>query len=92
MTQHIGGSTQNTQPTTHTTTHPTDPLFQVHRLNDDGMKNAQKIAEAFDLLLTNLRLLCTDGREFSIVKTKLEEACFFAKKAMASTKANQQAA
>jgi len=92
MTQHIGG-TQNTQPsTTQPTTRPTDPLFQVHRLNDDGMKNAQKIAEAFDLLLTHLRLLCTDGRALSIVKTKLEEACFFAKKAMASTKANQQAA
>ena len=67
-----------------------DPLFQSHRLNDDGMKKADLIAEVFDDCLINLRPVCPESREFSIVKTKLEEACFFAKKAMANVASNQQ--
>jgi hypothetical protein len=69
-----------------------DGLFEVHRLNDQGMKNATAIAEAFDRLLRDLAGLCPAGREFSIVRTKLEEAAFFAKKAMATQAQNQQAA
>ncbi len=66
------------------------PLFQFHRLNDDGIKKAEAIAGAFDDLLNELSQLCpSEGREFSIVKTKLEEASFFAKKAMANAPANQ---
>ena len=67
-----------------------DPLFQVHMLNDEGKKKATEIAEAFDHCLVKLMEVCpTDNREFSIVKTKLEEACFFAKKAMANVPENQ---
>lgn len=69
-----------------------DPLFQVHRLNENGMKRAEVLAESFDRLLTELSGLCPEGREFSIVKTKLEEAAFFAKKAIASATTNQQVA
>src|SRR5437764_1053304 len=64
-------------------------LFRVHRLNDDGMKHAELIAESFDGLVLYLSKLCPESREFSIVKTKLEEACFFAKKAMANHEPNQ---
>ena len=67
-----------------------DGLFEVHRLNDQGMKNATAIAEAFDRLLRDLVGLCPAGRESSIVRTKLEEAAFFAKKAMAMQRENQQ--
>lgn len=70
---------------------PTDTLFQVHRLNENGMKKAEDIAAAFDTCLILLRGLCPEGREFAIVKTKLEEAAFFAKKAMANVPANQAA-
>ena len=66
-----------------------DPLFQVHKLNEDGLGKAKAVAENFYQLLTNLTKLCPAGREFSIVRTKLEEACFFAKKALANLPANQ---
>ena len=68
-----------------------DPLFEVHMLNDQGKANARDIANKFDNLLLDLEKVSGDppNREWSIVKTKLEEACFFAKKAMANRKENQ---
>lgn len=66
-------------------------LFEVNRLNDDGMKKADEIAYQFDALYGKLVKLCpAEGREFAIVKTKLEEACFYAKKSMALIAKNQQ--
>jgi hypothetical protein len=59
------------------------PQFAVHMLTEEGKKHAKEIAEAFDACLTRLEVVCPDGRHMSVVKTKLEEACFFAKKAMA---------
>lgn len=57
--------------------------FKVHILTDEGIEKAKKLANLFDTLLTTLsNEYCSEGREFSIVKTKLEEACFFAKKSM----------
>lgn len=72
------------------------PLFEVHILNDNGNAKAKGIARAFDSLLLTLNELCLGdsnglpSREFSIVRTKLEEAAFFAKKAMASLPQNQK--
>lgn len=62
--------------------------FEVHRLNEVGMKRAGEIASIFDLLLRDLESLVPDSWEKAIVVTKLEEACFFAKKAMASLREN----
>lgn len=59
--------------------------FQVHVLSAEGINRAREIATCFDALLNGLKSLCPESREFSIVRTKLEEACFFAKKAMASS-------
>ena len=67
-----------------------DSLFQVHRLNEDGMKKAEEIASTFTECLRVLKTMCPDGREFAIVKTKLEEAAFFAKKSMANVADNQE--
>lgn len=65
--------------------------FAVHMLNDDGKMKAGGIAEAFTTLLNTLEEWAgTTGREMAIVRTKLEEASFFAKKAMAVRPENQQ--
>lgn len=64
--------------------------FEVHLLNTDGCVKAGNIATAFNTLLTELeQMIGLDGREMSIVRTKLEEASFFAKKAMAIRPENQ---
>jgi len=66
-----------------------DPLFQFHKLNERGIEQAQDIAVYFSCLLDSLTSICPPGREFSIVKTKLEEAAFFAKKSIANVPENQ---
>lgn len=67
--------------------------FQVHKLNADGLNKAQKIADLFKGLLENLYkegVFLEESRELLITCTKLEEACFFAKKAMANDPINQE--
>lgn len=66
-----------------------DSAFQVHRLNEKGMQKAKKMSEAFDNLYNELCGMCVMGRELAIARSKLEEACFFAKKAMANDSDNQ---
>lgn len=61
--------------------------FAVHMLTDEGKKKAAAIAQVFDTALRELSFVCPSGREMSIVTTKLEEAAFFAKKAMAKANA-----
>lgn len=68
-----------------------DPLFEVHKLNSEGLRRAGVLAKAFNGLLEELRTLCPENtREFSLVKTHLEEACFFAKKSIANLPENQE--
>lgn len=65
-------------------------LFQFHILNDEGRLKAQSIAHVFNDLLVKLQpLIPLSSRETSIVRTKLEEACFYAKKAMSVSPENQ---
>lgn len=59
--------------------------FEVHMLNDVGKQQAGFLAEEFDALLSAVEKRCAftgSERYMAIVRTKLEEACFFAKKAM----------
>lgn len=67
-------------------------LFDFHKLNENGQNKAKAIAESFDNLLTEIEPLVSGGgvRELAIVRTKLEEACFYAKKAMALNANNQE--
>lgn len=65
------------------TTPPRNPEFAVHILNEAGKNKAALIRDSFDVLLNRMNEICMPSRELSVAKTKLEEACFFAKKAMA---------
>ncbi len=67
--------------------------FQVHLLNEQGIEKAKGIAKVFDGCINTLLgqpIQLPQGRELAIVRTKLEEACFFAKKAMANDPSNQK--
>lgn len=61
------------------------PAFQVHRLNELGLMRAGDIAIVFDAALTDIEQIVGPlGREIDLARTKMEEACFFAKKALAN--------
>jgi hypothetical protein len=52
---------------------------------------AERIAEIMSRALTDLEAIAgAGGREIAIARTKMEEASFFAKKAMASRIDNRQ--
>jgi hypothetical protein len=59
-------------------------------LNENGKRSLELISILYDNLLEELRTLCEESREFSIATTKLEESCFFAKKAACIKKENQK--
>ena len=65
--------------------------FDVHMLNEAGIAKAREIAETFSAALDALEAQCgADGREMAMVRTKLQEAAFFAKRAMAVRAENQK--
>lgn len=65
------------------------PLFKSHKLNPDGILKVNFVRNSFNDLLEELFKLLPDNREFSIVRTKLEEASFFAVKSIATSPKNQ---
>ena len=67
------------------------PEFSVHMLNPGGIEKALTIARDFSILLDAVEAVCgKDGREMAVVRTKLQEAAFFAKRAMAMQPENQK--
>lgn len=63
--------------------------FTVHLLNQDGIDSARILAEKFSELLDHVEMLGVSHRELALVKTKLEEAAFFAKRGIAMIPGNQ---
>lgn len=69
----------------------TRPEFEVHKLNQVGQENAKDIGFLFTEFMDKLEAYTSASpRHNALVKTKLEEACFFAKKAMALNLDNQE--
>lgn len=68
-----------------------DPLFQVHKLNEDGLAKATQLANSFDNCLMQVQgvIGSSPSRELALVRTHMELASFYAKKAMAINPANQ---
>lgn len=61
----------------------TNELFGSVKLTEKGQTDAKYIETIFSMALNQLAGLCPEHtREFSIVKTKLEEASFYAKKSL----------
>ena len=64
--------------------------FQVHKLNEEGIKKAVVLAELYHTLAETVQSEIREGSpELTIAFRKLEESCFYAKKAMAQVAANQ---
>lgn len=68
----------------------TRPEFSVHMLNEAGKMKARALAIDFSTLLDRIEASGCTGRDLALVKTKLEEACFVAKRGMASLLENQE--
>ena len=64
--------------------------FGSHMLNAQGKLIARDIGDRFAALLDQLKERGVDGRELAIVATKMEEACFFAKRSIATKPENQE--
>jgi hypothetical protein len=60
-------------------------LFNSFQLTQEGIEKLEKVSIQFDDLLIFLSKQCEESREFSLCKTKLEEACFYAKKSISIT-------
>lgn len=56
--------------------------FKSFKSTHQGLEKMNEVRQAFDLLLTTISPLMGTSRHASIVKTKLEEAGFFAVKAV----------
>lgn len=57
--------------------------FAVHLLNDRGLAKATDVADILSEALSRIETHVPPGRERSIVVTKMQEACFFAKRGIA---------
>ncbi len=64
--------------------------FQVHVLNDQGLDKARQLGEVFSTALEGIEAIIPQGRERALVVTKLQEASFFAKRAIATDPSNQK--
>lgn len=65
--------------------------FKTHQLNEAGMAKAEEIGATFTAALDKLEAICgKDGREMALVRTHLQDASFYAKRAVAVRPENQK--
>jgi len=88
----VGATSDSPNPTGSGRVRTPRAEFGVHILNTEGISKARNMATQFSDLLDWLEQpgMCVMSPELTIAKRKLEEACFYAKKAMATNLVNQQ--
>lgn len=64
--------------------------FAVHKLSDEGLAKMQEVAEKLDNLLAFINENAEPTRTLALTATKLEEACFYAKKSLAAKHARNE--
>ena len=62
--------------------------FYDYKLNEQGVQDVKMLKHLFSDFQQNVLLMLKPSREASIVKTKLEEAGFYATRAIASHEEN----
>jgi len=67
-----------------------NPEFETYPVNEIGLAKIKLFREAFDTLLTLIVSNLPPGRELSLVRTKLEEASFYAVKSLSKQLPNQK--
>lgn len=68
-----------------------DPIFRTHALSKEGQDKVDIIRQRFDDLLEEIAgNIAGGGRYEALTKTRLEEACMMAVKAVATQPANQE--
>jgi hypothetical protein len=63
-------------------------IFAPPKLTAKGQKRQEEIVETFHDALTKLEEICPVGPELNIVKTKLQEAAYFATKSLVNVPEN----
>lgn len=63
-------------------------MFETHKLNELGFSEVNQMKTSIANAVESALKLMPEGREKSIFKTKIEEAMFFATKAVASKAGN----
>lgn len=56
--------------------------FKFVALNEKGREKCGLVEDVFERAFSDLVDICPNGREFSLVLTKLQEASYFAKKSI----------
>lgn len=63
-------------------------MFETHKLNEQGFEAVKVLKSKMNKTVTEVLEVLPEGRDKSIFKTKLEEAMFFATRAIAADPSN----
>lgn len=63
-------------------------MFETHKLNEQGFAKVKEFKEGLSIAVSKAMQVLPEGRDKSILKTKIEEAVFFGTRAIASAPGN----